>query len=85
MKFFSKFRRKHPYLILEHPAHILRIRIPCQLRNLIQLQLRPQQKSFDSVNPVSSHRLRKSGAGLLFELPDKMTGADGEKRGDLVH
>lgn len=24
-------------------------------------------------------------AGLLFELSDKMTGADGEKRGDLVY
>ena len=63
-----EFRWEHTDFFLENPAHIFRICVSRQLRDLIKLQPGPCQQSFDSFYSQSSDRFSKSHSSLFLKL-----------------
>ena len=68
MSCLAEFIRKHPCFLPKHPAHIFRIRVSCQLGNLIQLERSVHQKILDPLDSVMPYRLFKSASGFFLKL-----------------
>lgn len=65
---YPVIRRKHPYFLLKHFAHIFGIRVSHKSCDLVQFQLCGHQKLFNLPDPYFLDQNGKRTAGFFLDL-----------------